>query len=50
MAYSKQNWADGQTITAAKSNAMDDGIALPPSGFGPGYQYLSASESTIGKV
>lgn len=27
MAYSKQNWADGQTITAAKLNAMDDGIA-----------------------
>lgn len=26
MAYSKQNWADGQTITAAKLNAMDDGI------------------------
>lgn len=33
-----------------KLNAMDDGIALPPSGFGLGYQYLSASESTIGKV
>lgn len=26
MAYSKQNWADGQTITAAKLNAMDDAI------------------------
>lgn len=26
MAYNKQNWADGQTITAAKLNAMDDGI------------------------
>lgn len=50
MAYSKQNWADGQTITAAKLNAMDDEIALPPSGFGLGYQYLSASESTIGEV
>lgn len=48
MAYNKQNWADGQTITAAKLNAMDDGIALPPSGFGLGYQYLSASESSIG--
>lgn len=50
MVYSKQNWADGQTITAAKLNAMDDEIALPPSGFGLGYQYLSASESTIGEV
>lgn len=26
MAYNKQNWADGQTITAAKLNAMDDAI------------------------
>lgn len=26
MVYSKQNWADGQTITAAKLNAMDDAI------------------------
>lgn len=26
MVYSKQNWADGQTITAARLNAMDDGI------------------------
>ena len=26
MDYSKQNWADGQTITAAKLNAMDDAI------------------------
>jgi hypothetical protein len=26
MAYSKQNWADGQTITAAKLNEMDDAI------------------------
>jgi len=26
MAYTKQNWADGQTITAAKLNAMDDAI------------------------
>lgn len=24
MVYGKQNWADGQTITAAKLNAMDD--------------------------
>lgn len=49
MVYSKQNWADGQTITADKLNAMDDGIAAPPWGVGLGYQYLSASESTIGK-
>lgn len=27
MAYNKQNWADGQTITAAKLNAMDEDIA-----------------------
>lgn len=27
MVYSKQNWADGQTITAAKLNAMDDAIS-----------------------
>lgn len=26
MVYSKQNRADGQTITAAKLNAMDDAI------------------------
>lgn len=26
MVYSKQDWADGQTITAAKLNAMDDAI------------------------
>lgn len=26
MAYTKQNWADGQTITAAKLNEMDDAI------------------------
>lgn len=26
MAYTKQNWADGQVITAAKLNAMDDAI------------------------
>ena len=26
MAYNKQNWADGQTITAAKLNEMDDAI------------------------
>lgn len=26
MVYSKQNWADGQTITSVKLNAMDDAI------------------------
>lgn len=50
MSYTKQTWANGDVVTAAKLNHMEDGIEAGGSGGGGGALVVTSTDGTCNKT